>query len=111
MRLRYWLTAPTVGEMLISLSLSRIDHARLALADVVERFQGETAHERCITDDDSDVLAAATQVTRQGQTLRDGDARAGMASVHDIVDALGAARKAADASAAAAACRSDRSGR
>ena len=73
------------------------DHARLALADVVERLQRQAAHEGRVTDDDGDVLAATPPVTRQGQAFRDGEARARVAAVHDVVDRLGTAREATDA--------------
>ena len=62
------------------------DHARLALADVVERLQRQPAHEGRITDDDGDVLGAAAPVARQRQALGDGQARARVAAVHDVVD-------------------------
>ena len=70
------------------------EHARLAVTEVVEPFQGEAAHERGIADHHGDVLIAAAHVASQRQALADGDAGAGMPAVHDVVLALRASREA-----------------
>ena len=54
MRLRYWLTAPDRGRDAHLVVVEHDDHARLALADVVERLQREAAHERRVTHHDGD---------------------------------------------------------
>ena len=72
-------------------------HLRLALADVVERFEREPAHERRIADDDGDPLETVAQVAGFGEALRDRQARPRMTAIEDVVGRLGPPREAADA--------------
>ncbi len=72
-------------------------HLRLALADVVQRLEAEAAHQGGIADDHCDALVAAGQVAGRRKPLRDGEARAGVSAVEDVVLGLAPPRKAADA--------------
>src|SRR5215210_1908183 len=72
-------------------------HARLAVADVVQRLEGHPAHERRVAHNDYDALAGAALVPRQGQSFGDGKAGAGVAAVENVVLALRSTREAADA--------------
>ena len=89
--------APTVGEMLISLSLStmsmRVPRWPMSLSASSER----PAHERRVAHHDRDPLVGAVHVTSQRQALADGEAGARVAAVEDVVGALAAAREAAHA--------------
>ena len=55
------------------------------MADVVERFQAQAAHECRVTNNDGDLFAAATHVTRQRETLSDGDAGSSVPTVEHVV--------------------------
>ena len=72
------------------------EHLGLALADVVERLQGEAAHQRGVADDDRDPLEAVADVARLGQALGHGQPGAGMAAVEDVMGRLGPPREPAD---------------
>ena len=61
------------------------EQRRAAMADVVERFQAQAAHECRITNNDGDLFAAATHVTRQRETLSDGDAGSSVPTVEHVV--------------------------
>ena len=75
MRLRYWLTAPTVGEMLISLSLSRMI-MRVLRWPMSLRASSESPLMSAASPTTTAICSrAAAQVARQGQALADGDAR------------------------------------
>ena len=97
MRLRYLLKAPTVGEMLIPLSLSTISIRICALADVVERLQGQAAHQGRVTDDDRDLLRGLLLIPGEREAGTDAEAGAGVAAVHHVVLGFAPAREAADA--------------
>ena len=60
-------------------------HLRLALADVVQRLEAEPAHQGGIADDHRDALVAAAQVAGRRKPLRDGEARAGVSAVENVV--------------------------
>ena len=83
------------------------EHLRLALADVVEGLERQTAHQRGVADDDRDPLQPVAQVARLGQALGDRQAGPGVAAVEHVVLRLGAARETADRRPAGEACRSD----
>jgi hypothetical protein len=79
------------------------------MADVVERFQAQAAHECRITNNDGDLFAAATHVTRQRETLSDGDAGSSVPTIEHVVGRLSAAREAADTAELAERAKSGKS--
>ena len=95
--LRYWLNAPTVGQIHISLSLSTMSSCVPRWPMSLSASSAEPAHERRVADDDRDPLDAVAQVARQGQALGDRQAGAGVAAVEHVVGDLAAAREAAHA--------------
>ena len=97
MRLRYWLTAPTVGEMLISLSLSRMTMRVLRWPMSLSASSDSPLMSAASPTTTATCSRPAAPVARQRQALGDGQAGARVAAVHDVVDALRAAREAADA--------------
>ena len=69
----------------------------LALANVVERLERESAHQRRVSDDDRDPLQSVPQVARFGQPFGDGQAGARVAAVEHVMARFAAAREPADA--------------
>ncbi len=67
------------------------------MADVVERFERQPAHQGGIADHDRDALEPVAQVARLGQSLGDGQARAGVAAIEDVMRRFRATREPADA--------------
>ncbi len=72
-------------------------HLRLALADVVERLERQSAHQRGVPDHDRDALHPVADVARLGQPLSDREPGPGMPAVEDVVRRFGASREPADA--------------
>ena len=72
-------------------------HLRLALADVVERLERQSAHQRGVTDDDGDALEPVAQVARLGEALGDRQPGPGMPAIEDVVLRFRPTREAADA--------------
>ncbi len=73
------------------------EHARLAVTDVIERFEREPAHEGRVAHHHGDALVTAASIPGQRQPFGDGDAGAGVPAIHDVVLALAPAREATDA--------------
>ena len=69
------------------------EHLRLALADVVEGFERQAAHQRRIADDDRDALEAMADVARLGEAFGDRQAGAGVPAIEHVVLGLRAARE------------------
>jgi len=67
------------------------------VADVVEGLDREPGDDGRIAHDDRDPLRRPSSVAGDGQPLPDGEARAGVPAVEDVVWALRASREAADA--------------
>jgi len=67
------------------------------VADIVERLEAQAGHQRSVADDDRDALVPVADVASGRESLGDRQARACVAAVEDVVLALAAARKAADA--------------
>jgi hypothetical protein len=72
-------------------------HLTLALADVVERFERQPAHERRITDNDSDPLQPMAQVAGLREALGDRQPRARVTAIEHVVRRLRSTWEATDA--------------
>ena len=71
-------------------------HLRLALADVVEGLERQSAHQCGIADDHRDPLQPMSDVARLREPLGDGQARARVAAVEHVVRRLRPSREPAD---------------
>jgi hypothetical protein len=67
------------------------------MANVVESFKAETAHECRIAHNNGNLLAAAPHIARECESLAYGDAGASMSTIKHVVWGFGAAREATDA--------------
>ncbi len=92
-----WRCAPTLGEMLIPLSLTIRMMSRVGVAGVVHPLVGEAAGQRAVADDGHDLVVAALQVARGGHAERRRHRGAGVPGAEVVVRALVALQEAGDA--------------
>ncbi len=71
-------------------------HLGLALTDVVERLERQSAHQRGVTDHDRDPFHPVTQVASLREALGDRQPGPGVPAIEHVVWRLGATREAAD---------------